>query len=181
MTALVFTARDGQRLKVDAGAVRVLAAFRQSGPRSLEAGGVLLGRWIAERDDVVIDHLTSPMHDDRRSRFAFHRDHVAHQRRIDEAYTASGGTCGYLGEWHTHPEPTPTPSGTDLDDWRRRLRRDHVDVRFVFFAIVGTTDICVWRGVRATAQLEQMEASDVFDQDPPADDRRLVDEVGGAL
>jgi integrative and conjugative element protein (TIGR02256 family) len=181
VTSIVFTARDGQRMKLDAGAVVALNAFRQSAPGALEAGGVLLGRWIIERNDVVVDHLTTPMRGDRRFRFAFYRDQRAHQRRIDEAYASSGGTCGYLGEWHTHPEPTPTPSDTDIEDWRRRLRRDQVDVPFVFFAIVGTAEICVWRGARAKAQLEKMEVSDVFDQDPTADDRGSLDEVRGAL
>jgi integrative and conjugative element protein (TIGR02256 family) len=166
MTALIFEATDAQLVKITAAAVRVLLAFRQNCPESLEAGGVLLGRWIDRTSDVIVDQLTTPMSGDRRTRASFYRDARAHQKRIDEAFAASGGTCGYLGEWHTHPEACPTPSRTDLTDWRRRLQRDRVDVPFVYFAIVGIDEIRLWRGSRSGFAIEQMEVTDVFDEDP---------------
>jgi integrative and conjugative element protein (TIGR02256 family) len=166
MTALVFEAGDGQLVKLGADAVRLLHAFRQTAPDAYEAGGVLLGRWIESSDDVVVDQLTTPMRGDRRTRFSFYRDRIAHQRRIDEVFASSDGTCGYLGEWHTHPERDPEPSRTDVGDWRRRLRQDRVDVPFVFFLIVGLVEIRVWRGSRSRLAIERTRATHVFDEDP---------------
>lgn len=166
MTALVFEADDGQMVKLSADAVRELHGFRQTAPRACEAGGVLLGRWIERTRDVVVDRVTRPMRGDRRTRFSFYRDSKAHQRRIDEAFQSSAGTCGYVGEWHTHPESAPSPSWTDRCDWRRRLRDDQVDVPFVFFVIVGLHETRIWRGSRASMVIEPMKKEcDVLDDD----------------
>jgi integrative and conjugative element protein (TIGR02256 family) len=174
MTALVFS-RGRERVKLDAAVVAIMRCFRQADRRSLEAGGVLLGRWLADTPDIVVDHLTTPMRGDRRSRFAFHRHRRRHQERIDEVHAATNGTCGYLGEWHTHPEKRPTPSQVDLDDWSRRLRLDATDVDLVLFVIVGTTEIALWSGSRSTSAIEEWRLSDVVNQDPAQDRRRAVD------
>lgn len=165
MSALVFQAHDGQLVKLSAACVRDLHEFRQTAPRAAEAGGVLLGRWIGGTRDVVVDEITRPMQDDRRARSSFYRHWKAHQKRVDEAFAESDGTCGYVGEWHTHPESVPTPSWTDRCDWRRRLRQDRVDVPFVFFVIVGLDETRIWRGSRGRLVLEPMKECDVLDAD----------------
>lgn len=157
MSFSVFEAADGQRLKICGAVGEKFASFRQTGSRSTEAGGVLIGRWIVGQGDVVVDEATGPMTGDKRSRFAFFRSKHEHQRAIDRAYEVSLGTTGYLGEWHTHPEQLPQPSSTDTKDWIRRLREDAVDMEFVYFVIVGTVETRVWRGSRVSKNLEPME------------------------
>lgn len=152
---LIFRALDGQRVKLSAEANQIFEAHIQRGTRR-EAGGVLLGRWLRGSGDVVVDLATSPMSGDRRGRFSFYRDDRAHQRLIDDAHHQTKGTCGYLGEWHTHPEPDPVPSSVDRRDWSRRLERDVVDVSALFFLIVGTERFRVWRGVRRTGLIESI-------------------------
>ena len=150
MSFSVFEAADGQRLKICGAVGEKFASFRQTGSRSTEAGGVLIGRWIVGQGDVVVDEATGPMTGDKRSRFGFFRSHREHQKAIDHAYEGSRGTVGYLGEWHTHPERSPLPSSVDTDDWLRRLRQDVVDIKFVYFVIVGTNETRVWRGSRVS-------------------------------
>lgn len=142
---LVFSRHNGGRLKVTAAVLRVMQGYAQHGHRATEAGGVLLGRYLHGSADVVIDAVTVPMPGDKCSRYSFYRAKARHQAAIDAAWQASGGTCTYLGEWHTHPETHPTPSGIDTTDWRRRLRTDDYHDE-LFFLIVGTVEIRAWSG-----------------------------------
>ncbi|NNC30862.1 hypothetical protein HKM21_16460 [Longimicrobium terrae] len=112
-----------------------------------EAGGVLLGRHILHTADVVVDGVTIPLPGDQRERFRFVRARQRHQEAIDRAWRESGGTCTFLGEWHTHPERHPWPSGVDRQDWLRKLREDAF-TDWLFFVIVGMEEIRVWEGAR---------------------------------
>lgn len=156
-TGIVFKARSGGRLKVDEVAVQRLTSYRQVGADHKEAGGVLLGRYLLDCADIVVDAITEPLAEDKRSRFSFWRSKHSHQRRIDDAWQASQGTCVYLGEWHTHPEPFPTPSPTDLGDWRRRLRSDKFDGTTLYFLILGTCELRAWEGTRVDLAIVPME------------------------
>lgn len=77
--------------------------------------------------------------------------------RSTQRMNRRSGTCGYLGEWHTHAEPVPSPSPIDLDDWTKRLAHDVVDADQVFFVIVGQQEMACWEGVRATGQIFKLE------------------------
>ena len=145
---LVFRLPDGRRIKLTAEVVARLRQYAQHAPDAAEAGGVLLGRYLSDSDDVVVDDLTEPLPGDKRGRYFFHRAQKAHQRVIEQVWQASGGTRTYLGEWHTHPEPQPTPSCIDTCDWRRKLRQDQYFDRLFFF-IVGTEQVRGWSGSRA--------------------------------
>lgn len=142
---LVFSRYNGGRIKVTAAVLHVMQSYAQHGRRATEAGGVLLGRYLQGSADVVIDAVTVPMPGDKRSRYSFYRAKTRHQAAIDAAWQASGGTCTYLGEWHTHPETHPSPSGIDSTDWQRRLRTDDYHDE-LFFLIVGTVEIRAWSG-----------------------------------
>lgn len=145
---VIFARETDGRVKLDATVLEEIRRFRQTCWWHREAGGVLLGRRIELSTDVVIDQITPPLAGDRRTRTSFHRSAELHQRAIDAAWERSGGTCLYLGEWHTHPETDPTPSGIDLSDWRRRLRDDVFEGSELFFVIVGTRTIGLWEGRR---------------------------------
>lgn len=143
---LVFYRSSGAAVKIAPPALATMLSFRQTTATAKEAGGILLGRYIIDCQDVVVDEATTPTRSDRRARFTFHRDATPHQRIIDERWHASQGRFHYLGEWHTHPETSPTPSSVDLADWRRRLRTDRFDADSLLFVIVGTRDLRMWEG-----------------------------------
>ncbi|WP_437485778.1 Mov34/MPN/PAD-1 family protein [Sorangium sp. So ce1014] len=156
-SGLVFKTYDGKRLKLDHAVIERLARYRQVAPKDREAGGVLLGRHLLDSSDLVVDEVTEPMRGDHRSRFAFRREQEGHQRRIDEVWKASRGTCVYLGEWHTHPEPIPEPSSIDVDDWIRRLRTDAFDGDALYFVIVGTRSVHAWSVARVNRAVHPMD------------------------
>lgn len=150
MTDLLFTRVDGTRFMLPEHVVARLRTFAQHGTDDTEACGVLLGRVMRQGGHIVCDAITTPQPQDIRSRFSCVRDRDAHQTLIDLAWGGSAGTCGYLGEWHTHPEPDPAPSSIDLAEWRRRTLHDTYDLAGLLFVIVGTEHIRAWETVRAT-------------------------------
>lgn len=157
MKGLHFSRIDAGTLYLTADVVRRLQAHRQLDPGSREAGGVLLGRHLLDSDDLIVDDLTEPSRGDRRSWASFFRS-MGHQAKALARWHRSGGTCAYLGSWHTHPEPDPKPSGTDIGDWQHALARDRYEGDNLFFAIVGTVRMRVWQGTRR-AQLEELHVS----------------------
>src|SRR5437867_1979843 len=98
------------QLEISDEALAALNSHRQLSDSAAEAGGLLLGRLIAESSDVVVDEATNPSVEDRRGRFFFIRWRVPAQRRVATAWKESGSTRIYLGEWHSHPEDVPSPS-----------------------------------------------------------------------
>jgi integrative and conjugative element protein (TIGR02256 family) len=153
---LYFLRTGGFRLKIAPEAVGQLLPFRQLRKRDPEAGGVLLGRHLHEGGHVVVDEVTTPMPEDRATRFTFHRSAAPHQRVIDEVWSRSGGSSVYLGEWHTHPEPEPHPSPTDLADWRSRLSVSGVEAPYLFFLIIGQEQVAAWEGSRPAGPLQPL-------------------------
>ncbi len=109
----------------------------------------MMGRYIATSNDVIVDAVTEPMPGDRRTRYSFYRAKRRHQAAIDAAWVASGHTCTYLGEWHTHPETHPTPSSIDTHDWNRRLLQDQY-CEELFFLIVGMQEVRLWAAKEIT-------------------------------
>ncbi|MBO0951180.1 Mov34/MPN/PAD-1 family protein [Fibrella forsythiae] len=153
---LLFQIPGGGRLKISDQALDKMLSFRQLNLEDCEAGGVMLGRLLIDSNDVVIDEVTVPMCQDKRSRFAFYRHKRGHQAVINQRWHSSNGTCIYLGEWHTHPEPVPTPSTTDRNDWRRKLRADRFE-KSLFFVIVGTHETKMWVGEKQCQLVQHME------------------------
>lgn len=155
MIAVYQHSREGV-LKIGSDAIAAMRRYEQHAPDSLEAGGLLLGRYLRDGHDLVVDLVTEPMPGDERSRFGFYRDAEGHQRAIDVAWRASNGTCVLLGDWHTHAEPDPTPSDVDLDNWRKMLAESEPgEARF--FVIVGQRTIRAWEGDTRTGAIRQME------------------------
>lgn len=153
MTFLLFARKGGTVFMVPEDVREQLASFAQHEPHDLEAGGVLLGRILRNGGHVVVDTITTPQPADIRSRFSIIRDGDAHQVLIDLAWGGSAGTCGYLGEWHTHPEADPVPSKVDLAQWKHRTIHDVYEGAGLLFVIVGTEHIRVWESHRATNEI----------------------------
>ena len=153
---LLFQLPNGGRLKISNDALQQMLYFRQLKSTDYEAGGVLLGRLLLESNDIVVDEATIPMPGDKRSRLAFYRHKRGHQAIINRRWQESGGTCIYLGEWHTHPEPIPTPSIIDLRDWKRKIRDDSFE-KNIFILIIGMLEPCMWFGNKQSQQVQLLE------------------------
>ena len=143
--ANIFYRPESGRLKLSSLCLNIMLSYLQEDVNIPEAGGVLLGRYILDTQDIVIDEVTRPMIRDRRTRHGFFRSRENHQQVIDRAWKKSDGTCTYLGEWHTHPEAVPTPSITDKINWQKKLLFDKFS-RYLFFVVVGTTHLKIWEG-----------------------------------
>ncbi len=156
LDGLTFRRHLKGRLKLGAEALGTMDELRQRDPRAPEAGGVLIGRWLLDGDDVVIDLVTRPSSGDRSARTSFHRSRGPHQGAIDAAWRSSGGKQTWLGEWHSHPEANPSPSSVDLHGWARRLRFDRAPGPSLFFVIVGIEQIRVWEGLRSSGRIEPL-------------------------
>lgn len=158
---LVFIVSPDQRLILGDEAVRQMGAHAQRSRWQAEAGGVLLGRHLLESKDLVVDEVTVPQKEDRRSRFNFfrskHHSTLAHAR-----WAASRGTTAYMGLWHTHPEADPTPSSIDRHDWEHAVSADTFEGDSLFFPIVGTERIRVWSKSRIgpIEELQEVRSQD---------------------
>lgn len=148
MRPVILKKLDGGKFEISIVALKRMLRFIQDTPEKTEAGGVLLGRRIIDTTDIVVDEVTVPMAGDRRRRNSFRRGRRAHQAIIDRVWRESSGTCGYLGEWHTHPEESPTPSSVDLRDWNRILKNDVFDGDYLYFIIVGYRHLKVWEAAK---------------------------------
>lgn len=146
---LTFQQPRGGRVVLSAAAHDVMIEHRQRRWWSKEAGGVLLGRHLLESGDLAVDEVTVPQTTDICTRTSFFRS-AAHQALALAKWHASGGTCGHLGLWHTHPEPVPTPSSIDLSDWRNALVADRFEGASLLFVIVGQRAVRCWQGWRDT-------------------------------
>ena len=144
MKPVIFSKIDGGKLKIGTEALFQMQKYIQDNKFKREAGGVLLGRYIKNSLDIVVDEVTVPMWGDRRGWFNFFRARRPHQKIIDRRWKESGGTINYLGEWHIHPESIPTPSGIDISDWERKLDRDFFDSNSLHFVILGIEGLRTW-------------------------------------
>ena len=140
---LVFRVSPTQRLIIVAPAVEQMKAFAQHQRWHTEAGGVLLGRYLLDSEDVAIDEVTTPQSTDRRGRFSFFRSRK-HESLARKRWRDQENTIAYLGLWHTHPEPDPTPSSVDRRDWAQAIACDSFEGERLFFPIIGTQRIRVW-------------------------------------
>lgn len=138
-------------------AINAMLSYRQNGTSTPESGGILIGRKLIDNEGWIIDSITEPAKSDKRSRFHFFRSITPHQQAIDQAWYASDGTIGYLGEWHTHPEADPSPSRTDLYHWKKAMREFKYDGNHLFFAIMGTSSLSLFQGLRCTGQVVQLK------------------------
>lgn len=131
-------------IEVSEAALAHFERHRQLDFSSPEAGGILLGRFIAGTANVVIDVAAGPSQQDKRTRFSFFRAKRPAQQRVTEAWHGSDGTSNYLGEWHTHPEDEPSPSSTDLADWKRIMTQARFEQTGLIFVLVGRRLIRMW-------------------------------------
>jgi integrative and conjugative element protein (TIGR02256 family) len=154
---MTFLMTNNGRLKLSYRALDRMALYKQVQTSSTEAGGVLLGRFIINSKDIVIDEVSIPMIGDKRTRNSFLRNAKSHQRIIDNQWNKSNGTSNYLGEWHTHPESYPDYSGVDIKNWKERLKNDTFSSRYLYFLILGLEELVIWEGDRRTLKFKKLK------------------------
>lgn len=154
---LIFKLNNGGVIKLTEQVIQAISSYKQYEKKDTEAGGILMGRFIKDSKNIVIDKLTEPMKGDKRTRYSFKRLSAKHQTILDLEWMQSKGTCNYLGEWHTHPEEVPDPSGVDKRDWKRKLKTDLFSSRYLYFIIAGTEEILIWEGDRRTLEINQLK------------------------
>lgn len=159
--SLIFKRVSRGKLCINVEVLKRMKSFTMEDPDALEAGGVLMGRYIKNTPDVIVDEITVPEAEDRQSQHRFHRAHEQHQEKIERAWERSEHTCTYLGEWHTHPESNPTPSYVDRSEWRRKLMTDDFGSH-LFFVIVGTEAIRAWEGKRLCPRVNELSTNRDF-------------------
>lgn len=142
-------------IELDKIALNEMLSFRQKTKNDLEAGGVLIGRFITDSKNIVVDEATKPFLSDIRERRRFNRG-LEHQKVIDDKWDLSNGKSNYLGEWHTHPEKYPEPSKQDIREWKKILKNDIFSSRYLYFVIVGIKDLKIWEGDRRTLKIKEL-------------------------
>lgn len=152
-----FRKADGGTIKLSQDALNKINIFLQIKEDSTEAGGIMLGRFIIDSLDIIIDDVTTPSHKDTRQRYLFIRTRASHQRTLNTKWRKSKGTTNYLGEWHTHPERIPTPSPKDINQWKKALKEFRVDSDYIYFLIAGIQETQIWEGNRATSNILKLE------------------------
>lgn len=148
--------RNKGLLKLDTKPLTRILSFVQDEKNKMEAGGVIMGRFIKDSKNVIIDKVTVPMIGDKRSRFSFIRGEKMHQRIITSTWIKSGGTCNYLGEWHTHPESYPKPSQIDIRNWKEILRNRTFSSQYLYFVIVGINEVGIWEGDKREQKIKRI-------------------------
>jgi integrative and conjugative element protein (TIGR02256 family) len=85
----------------------------------VETGGVLMGYWVKEFEEIVITHAIGPGPTAIHLPTGFIPDSEYQEDEIACHYAESERLSTYLGDWHTHPLETAHLSRKD----RRTLRR----------------------------------------------------------
>jgi integrative and conjugative element protein (TIGR02256 family) len=129
----------------------VARAMREEAVRAFpfETGGVLLGYWAREYEEVVVTHATGPGPRAVHRMHSFVPDAEYQEAEVARLYEESGRVSTYLGDWHSHPLGTVSLSRRD----RRTLRHiaGHREARapVPIMAVIGGGDpdwfLGVWR------------------------------------
>jgi integrative and conjugative element protein (TIGR02256 family) len=83
---------------------------------SKETGGILLGRYSANRDNALVTGVLGPPPDSKSGANWFLRGVTGLQETVGRAWNYRREY--YVGEWHFHPENAATASRTDMTQMR---------------------------------------------------------------
>lgn len=153
----VFRRINGGLFKINSSVLEQMLSYKQVERGSLEAGGVLLGYYLLESEDIIANRISIPMPGDLRSKTRFFRNKNSHQKIINDIWNETDGRCNYLGEWHTHPENDPNPSSIDIKSWKNKLKTTHFQENYLFFIIIGIKIISVWEGNKLNLIIKKLE------------------------
>src|SRR6187455_2626964 len=72
-SCMTFMLSNKGHIKLSNSVIEQIRSYEQHKKSDLEAGGVLLGRFVIESKDIVVDTVSVPMRGDERTRYSFHR------------------------------------------------------------------------------------------------------------
>lgn len=114
--------------------------------RSVEAGGIILGKKVIDAEKYIITDIGKPTCFDKQAPLSFIRNKKSAQILTNRAWRKSNGIVNRIGEWHSHVFPSPIPSGQDIND----MYRTYHDGEFVFdhfFTLIVASDASIFVGV----------------------------------
>jgi integrative and conjugative element protein (TIGR02256 family) len=145
---------DGTRkLKVPESIFEEFAQYEQRADPN-ESGGILLGLVFNDYDEPL--ELVKPSKSDKMGLHMFIRRRSPAQRKINRAWSKSGGYMIYLGEWHTHPGCDPTPSGQDKKMIKNAVQTTKMEIGYLYLIIAGKNR-SFWIGRQDTDKLKTLE------------------------
>lgn len=109
--------------------LKKMSRYTRGSERDREAGGIFLGNYRGLHTEITA--ITEPLPLDRRGRFVFDRNDPGHHQAARSAWTRSGRTTTFTGEWHTHPEDVPFPSSVDLGTWAELVKKSVDPLTFI--------------------------------------------------
>lgn len=131
-------------IKICSSVLEVMERYIQYGVKSLEAGGVLIGKENISNNNIIIKYITEPYVGDKRKYSRFIRKDKKHIDIFKEIYKSSNGIYRYIGEWHTHNEGVPNYSYMDLKNWRK-ITKESPESTENYHIIVGSKAIRIWK------------------------------------
>jgi integrative and conjugative element protein (TIGR02256 family) len=113
-----------------------------------ETGGVLIGRYSADRTLAIVGEATPPPADSRRGRSWFHRGVTGLRETLARRWRSPERTH-YLGEWHFHPADVVVPSADDFSQMEQIALSRRYQCREPILLIVGAGEGSAVRPLRA--------------------------------
>ncbi|HGS8649074.1 TPA: Mov34/MPN/PAD-1 family protein [Enterococcus faecalis] len=132
---------DGNELIIHAQVINTLLSHTQKKFSDPESGGFLLGYENKKSSSIIVEDVTIPQKEDRKSSTHFMIKDNAHINFLEKAEVEKSF---FLGTWHTHPQDYVTPSITDWRDWKKSRKKERPGARYMIFIIVGRKEIGVW-------------------------------------
>lgn len=159
---LTFASDDGRyRVVLNAGVVeRMLAECVRATP--VETGGVLAGRYSADRTTAVVTHMSGPPKDSQQGRFWLLRGVSGLRDWLEGLWKKRAAF--YLGEWHFHPNSGPAPSPTDRAQMEAVSLSSRYNCPEPLLVIVGGDPVRDWVlfvGVHANGVFRTLELKSV--------------------
>ena len=106
----------------------------------LETGGLLLGYWSADNNNVVITDMVGPGPLAKHRKFTYKPDYSFHQQEMKRIFNENGGMSTYLGDWHSHPESSSHLSFLDKRALRNIARFPDNYIDHPIMLVLGGTD-----------------------------------------
>ncbi len=133
-----------RKIKITKESLSIIYNFRQTSLKSLEAGGVILGREDSTTNNIIIDVISQPYKNDKRSRCSFIRIDKEHLKIYNKVNQENNNIYMYIGEWHTHPEYSPMYSSIDFTNWIT-ICEENDKKDFQYHIIAGINYISIWK------------------------------------
>lgn len=135
---------NNRKIKITNESINKFYRYRQTSFTSSEAGGVILGREDSSTNNLIIDVVTEPYKNDKRSRYSFIRIDKEHINIYNKLNQDNNNIYMYIGEWHTHPEHSPNYSSIDSSNWLR-ICNENETKDYQYHIIAGIKYISIWK------------------------------------